>query len=102
MRQRKMRLAALGLPSTHWASLGLPHELSDLSFPSAVQAAGSNDHEKVHFPLQASIRSRALTAHASVDELWKRLKDQDWFNMLPEDEAKLLENSIADEYKAWL
>merc|ERR1712050_258819 len=44
MRERKLRLAALGLPSTHWASLALPHELSALSRPDAVEAVGSEDH----------------------------------------------------------
>merc|ERR1712232_810469 len=47
MRERKLRLAALGLPSTHWASLAMPHELSDLKRADAVEAVGSSDPEKV-------------------------------------------------------
>merc|ERR1712014_317992 len=48
-RERKFRLAALGLPSTHWASLALPHELSDLTRPLPVSAVPSPNHEHVHF-----------------------------------------------------
>merc|ERR1712110_858385 len=64
MRERKLRLAALGLPSTHWASLALPHELSDLKRADAVEAVGSSDPEKVRFPLNREVRSRVLTPGA--------------------------------------
>mmetsp|Transcript_14587 Transcript_14587/g.25830 ORF Transcript_14587/g.25830 Transcript_14587/m.25830 type:complete len:427 (-) Transcript_14587:127-1407(-) len=102
MRERKLRLAALGLPSTHWASLALPHELSDLTRPLPVSAAPSANHEHIHFPLCASIRSQALKETADVDVLWKHLKDPDWFARLPDELKMLLEESIADEYKRWL
>merc|ERR1719433_2147764 len=50
MRERKLRLAALGLPSTHWASLALPHELltadhGSTQRPSSVEAKGGPDHD---------------------------------------------------------
>jgi hypothetical protein len=102
MRERKLRLAALGLPSTHWASLALPHELSELCQPNAVQAAGSADHEKVHFPLRREIQSRALVTGANMNTLWSRLRAQDWFLPLPAEEKALLEASISDEYKQHL
>mmetsp|Transcript_130425 Transcript_130425/g.260216 ORF Transcript_130425/g.260216 Transcript_130425/m.260216 type:complete len:454 (-) Transcript_130425:121-1482(-) len=102
MRERKLRLAALGLPSTHWASLALPHELSSLSRPPVVCAVGSNCHDNIHFPLRQEVRSSALTADASVEELWHRLGAADWSSRLPEEDSLFLEASISEEYKAYL
>lgn len=102
MRERKLRLAALGLPSTHWASLALPHELSDLRRPVSVSSHGNTNPELVRFPLCASIQSQVLTKDADSDALWQHLTSPDWFSSLPADLAQLLENSIADEYKKWL
>lgn len=102
MRERKLRLAALGLPSTHWASLALPHELSDLTRPLPVSAVPSPNHEHVHFPLRGSIRSQALKETANVDILWKHFKDPDWFASLSDELKLLLEESIEDDFKCWL
>lgn len=102
MRERKLRLAALGLPSTHWASLGMPHELSALSQPEAVDPAGSEDHDAVHLPLRFSIRSRALKEGADMLKLWKCLQGPDWFTPLPTDLMQLLEDSISTEFKQLL
>eukprot|EP00930_Biecheleria_cincta_P086552 TRINITY_DN75825_c0_g1_i1.p1 TRINITY_DN75825_c0_g1~~TRINITY_DN75825_c0_g1_i1.p1 ORF type:complete len:447 (-),score=81.06 TRINITY_DN75825_c0_g1_i1:252-1520(-) len=102
MRERKLRLAALGLPSTHWASLGMPHELSVLSQPKAVDPTGAEDHDAVHLPLRSSIRSRALKEGADVQRLWKCLQEPDWFTPLPTDVMQLLEDSISTEFKQFL
>lgn len=102
MRERKLRLAALGLPSTHWASLAQPHELSSLSRPAAVCAVRSSCHDNIHFPLHEEVRSRALTADADIDELWRRLGAADWSSRLPEEDSLFLEASICEEYKAYL
>merc|ERR1719336_1688934 len=99
MRERKMRLAALGLPSTHWASLGMPHELSDLQRPKPQEAAEADSHDDVHFPLQASIRSRATEAGADVPALWQHLLTPPWFEALPPEAKAVLEASISEEFK---
>eukprot|EP00927_Polykrikos_kofoidii_P073430 TRINITY_DN69469_c0_g1_i1.p1 TRINITY_DN69469_c0_g1~~TRINITY_DN69469_c0_g1_i1.p1 ORF type:complete len:450 (+),score=67.70 TRINITY_DN69469_c0_g1_i1:66-1352(+) len=101
MRERKLRLAALGLPSTHWASLALPHELSDLCRDDPVDAVGAADHEGIRFPLRRSIRSQALDAKADPEEIWRRLQApaSDWFAPLAEETKAFLEASISDTYK---
>lgn len=102
MRQRKLRLAALGLPSTHWASLALPHELSALSRLCPVDAVGDLNHDRVHFPLKSTIRSQALIKDADLEELWEKLGPGDWMQPLDQDLGRLLEGSIKDEYKLFL
>ena len=102
-----MRLAALGLPSTHWASLALPHELlakdhGSAQRPSVVGARPAAEHDEVLLPLRAGIRPRALRCNANVDELWQRLAAAEWFEALPPELAQLLEESISDEFKAVL
>merc|ERR1719215_376806 len=79
MRERKMRLAALGLPSTHWASLGLPHELSDLKRPTDQEAVEDPEYHKIRFPLRGSVRSQALVAGAELEKLWQSLVTPPWF-----------------------
>lgn len=101
-RERKLRLAAFGLPSTHWASLGQPHELSDLREPEPVEAAGSLNREEVRLPLRPSIRSRALTDGADLGELRRQLQAHKWMEPLPRDLCFLLEQSIRDEFRAIL
>lgn len=102
MRERKLRLTALGLPSTHWASLALPHELSTLQRPKSQEAVEAADHEKVRFPLRFSIRSQALTPDADLDVLWQQLQAPSWFEPLPAPLKVLLESSISEGFKAWL
>eukprot|EP00670_Eutreptiella_braarudii_P012130 CAMPEP_0174341952 /NCGR_PEP_ID=MMETSP0810-20121108/25804_1 /TAXON_ID=73025 ORGANISM="Eutreptiella gymnastica-like, Strain CCMP1594" /NCGR_SAMPLE_ID=MMETSP0810 /ASSEMBLY_ACC=CAM_ASM_000659 /LENGTH=468 /DNA_ID=CAMNT_0015463859 /DNA_START=18 /DNA_END=1426 /DNA_ORIENTATION=+ len=99
-RDRKLRLAALGLPSTHWASLALPHELSGLARLGPVAAQGAAKPEAVRLPLRASIRPQTLVADADFDALWELLKDARWEAPLPEELRALLEKSIKDEFKA--
>merc|ERR1719410_1203790 len=42
-RERKLKMAALGLPSTHWGSLGIPHMLVQTELPKATKAFINND-----------------------------------------------------------
>merc|ERR1719277_1598794 len=51
---RKMRLAALGLPSTHWASLGIPHTL--VAPQRCAATAPFEQNGNISLPLKSSIR----------------------------------------------
>lgn len=112
-RQRKLRMAALGLPSTHWASLGLPHNLSMLSQLQPVAGLGDEKldkttqkadtfSEEIHLPLKRAIRSQALCPSADPDALWKLLEDTRWLVCLPTSALATLEASIGEEWKAIL
>merc|ERR1711988_1253565 len=54
---RKMRLAALGLPSTHWASLGIPH---NLVAPKPCKPTAASSLGGTCLPARASIRQASL------------------------------------------
>lgn len=72
-RRRKMLLAALGLPSTHWASLGQPH--GQRTRPLVV--AGTEfrgDSATVGFPLKASIQHYSLKDEVDPIRLWHELR----------------------------
>lgn len=70
--ERKMRLACLGLPSTHWASLGLPHSLlggAQLAAPSAASSEKpARGSVRVMLPLRSSIRPVPLVDAAQAAE----------------------------------
>lgn len=107
MRQRKLRLAALGLPSTHWASLGMPHELLTEDFgaeqrPQRRGAEGSADPDEVILPLRATIRPVTLQDDADQENLWSRFAGRPWFEPLPPELTQLLEVSIREDFKAVL
>jgi len=99
-RERKLRLAALGLPSTHWASLGLPHSLLGPG-PPRDEALKECKRAKVgwELPLRASIQPRPLVQGMPVAEMWRRFEAVPWDKPLPSDLARCLERSIRDEFK---
>merc|ERR1719203_2007825 len=70
-RERKLKMAALGLPSTHWASLGIPHTLvkAELLRPTAA--------------VKSTLRPVTLAAGVDVMDMWKRLQGLDWMKPLP-------------------
>merc|ERR1719442_225689 len=73
-RERKLRMAALGLPSTHWASLGLPHSLLGAG-PRPDQASkAAKDKAGIALPLKASLEPVTLKRGYSVAGLWRRLQ----------------------------
>lgn len=72
----KLRLAALGLPSTHWASLGIPHTLVTPEL-CAKSEAWCKGHE-VCLPARASIHPVSLQPEIDIKEMWEKLKDFDW------------------------
>jgi len=101
-RERKLRLAALGLPSTHWASLGLPHSLLGAGPGPDDRTAAEQSKAGVMLPLHPSLKPRPLSDGAEVSDMWKHLQAPPWAKPLPDDLRTLLEDSIRDEYKAFL
>lgn len=94
--ERKMRLAALGLPSTHWASLGAPHTLvkAEPCRPVPVGAQG--------LPARASIRLASLRDGVQAADMWRLLGQWGWDERLPGDVRAALEESLAAEVLAAL
>lgn len=98
-RERKLRLAALGLPSTHWASLGLPHML--LAAEPTIDSPSVAKEEKGgwELPLRASLQPVPLVDGADVAEMWRRLQKIPWGKPLSLELAEMLERSIRQEFK---
>merc|ERR1712194_562018 len=71
-RSRKLRLAALGLPSTHWASLGLPHTLVDL-MPSSASNARST-RKGIELPLKSTLQLPTLMPGVDVLDMWRHFQ----------------------------
>lgn len=101
-RERKLLLAACGLPSTHWASLGQPHTLVALKKPHPISGRESSNAENVVLPLKPAIRSVALKTHVSPMDVWSRIESVDLKKRLPLDLVHFLEGAILDEFKAIL
>lgn len=99
-RERKLRLAALGLPSTHWASLGLPHMLLG-SGPEKDEPSKETNRVKGgwELPVVASLQPRPLVDNVVVADMWKKLQAAPWDKPLPTALAALLERSIRAEFK---
>ena len=72
-RKRKMLLAALGLPSTHWASQGKLH--GHRQRPADVAGAEfRGDSATVGFPLRASIQPYSLKDDVDPIRIWYDLR----------------------------
>merc|ERR1712039_381126 len=74
-RERKLRMAALGLPSTHWASIGLPHTLVKPTLPSSTALVVTDD--AVNLPLRRTLKPVTLLAHVNVLDMWTQLEHAD-------------------------
>jgi hypothetical protein len=90
----KLRLAALGLPSTHWASLGIPHTLVKPE-PCTVTEASVSGRE-VFLPARASIHLASLHPEVDVEEMWRRLAGLSWEELLPEDLREFVKSCLTD------
>lgn len=66
--RRKARLAWCGLPSTHWAALGIPHDLGEpVQAPRpAVAPPPGSDWRRAQLPLKALIAAPIRDAYASA------------------------------------
>ena len=113
-RLSKLRLAALGLPSTHWARIGHQHDVLPVYtgwFESkpAAEAKGHDESSEVVLPLRPAIRPAALADDADLDAL-KALAKIDWtqsthhcvWSNPPEEHTELLEASVKEEFKPFL
>jgi len=95
-RVRKLRMAVLGLPSTHWASLGLPHNLVAPLLQPKVMAEGRGAN--VTLPMLSTLRPVTLADGMHVEEVWQQLATADWSKPLPTHLLEVLERSIATQY----
>lgn len=98
-RNRKLIMAALGFPSTHFASLGLPHNLVTPELPDATPGQEAEDQDEIVFPLHPTIRSQALKPDVSAMDVWHRMSDIAMDGKLPSETLQFLEDSILDDYK---
>jgi len=98
-RGRKLALAALGLPSTHSASLGQPHNLVPQRRPSVTLPERGSSFGKTVLPLKATIKSQALRDGEDALEVWDTLKGINLQNISLE-HITYLELVLKDEFKA--
>merc|ERR1712216_279155 len=73
---RKLRMAALGLPSTHWGSLGLPHNLVAPCLQPKLAAEGRG--ADLTLPMVSTLRPVTLAEGVQVQEVWQQLATADW------------------------
>jgi len=100
--ERKLRLAALGLPSTHWASLGLPHMLLNSNPEPSAPTKASTGKGGVVLPLRSSLRPCTLVDSVEVQQMWELCKGEKWMAPLSPAVRRKLEESIRPEIKALL
>lgn len=96
---RKLRLAALGLPSTHWASLGIPH---NLVAPVPCEPTAASSLGGICLPARASIRQASLREGIEEAEMWSRLNGIDWNSPMPAEVRQFVEDSLTDAVRAAL
>lgn len=110
-RLSKIRLAALGLPSTHWASVGMQHDivLGDAGYSAILSKANGKkrkwDPRGKALPLRKAIRPAALTEGADVAALAELAQVEYSLTGMwepPEGVEKLLEASVKEEFKSLL
>mmetsp|Transcript_63446 Transcript_63446/g.112648 ORF Transcript_63446/g.112648 Transcript_63446/m.112648 type:complete len:138 (-) Transcript_63446:178-591(-) len=110
-RLSKMRLIALGLPSTHWASTAMQHDMS-LGAPGVfsndrTRARGpdGSSHDAALLPLRPALRPAGLVDGEVPEEL-EDLVDVDYRCVgmwdAPESVAPLLERSVQDHIKNYI
>ena len=105
-RERKLRLAALGLPSTHWAALAEPHYLVPSEFHPVTEGCedkvGKGDG--VTLPLRSTLRPVPLLTDATFDPNSNELRRQltQWSTPLPPEVADMVRSSIDPVFRAIL
>lgn len=107
-RYSKLRLAALGLPSTHWAANGMQHDMSLYSsgvFADKGSRAEFSELKGVQLPLRPCLNPEPLSETADLEELEKltRVKYETlgiW--KCPSRYEQLLRDSVKQEFKPYL
>jgi len=112
----KLRLAALGIPGTHWARIAHQHDVLPrargwLSKTPVCKAKGADTHCKVRLPLRPAIRPAPLADAADLAAL-AEIVHVDWNDESqrsshcvwkpPPSCAPLLEVSVREEFKRFL
>lgn len=98
-RERKLALAALGLPSTHSASLGQPHHLVPMIPPKETEAVTATNYKLLVLPLKPTIRSVALKDEIDPMDVWHHFHGVDLQQSLSKESRTLLASVIKDEYQ---
>lgn len=109
-RLSKMRLAALGLPSVHWASVAMQHDMF-LNEPGYLSEDGmrggvlGSHPDAVVLPLKPALRPVGLVDEADEESLADLvIVDYEYTGMwrAPAKVAPLLEANVRDDVKAYL
>merc|ERR1712178_399173 len=93
---RKLRLAALGLPSTHWASLGVPHNLVT---PEPCKPTPASAFGGICLPARAAIRQASLREGVEAADMWTRLEGLAWDSPMPAELRQSVEASLTDSVR---
>mmetsp|Transcript_29035 Transcript_29035/g.91531 ORF Transcript_29035/g.91531 Transcript_29035/m.91531 type:complete len:263 (+) Transcript_29035:3-791(+) len=107
-RLAKLRLAALGLPSTHWASVGMQHDivLGDAGYAALQQGRGKAwTPIGGRLPLRKAIRPAGLAEGADLEALAELVDVEYRLTGMwdaPGEVQDLLEASVRDEMKRLL
>merc|ERR1719198_1436023 len=92
-------LAALGLPSTHWGSLGIPHYLVSPQLPVPTVAKAASKDEDIELPFKSSIQLASLRPGVNSADVWDRLKDYGWQSPLPDEIREYLNDILAEDIR---
>lgn len=97
--ERKLRLAALGLPSTHSASQGKPHHLVPCKRPEGLGAGEDGDK----LPVRGMCALASLASGISAGQVWEAgLGSDDWKDSVGQEKVALIEAFVAADIAAVL
>lgn len=106
----KLRHAALGVPSCHWASVGMQHDMTLHSAGYFDEGVESDDADEAEtgFSVRAAVRPRGLAPDADLQALRLHVAHVDYKPGLvgmwdcPQDLEALLEASVGEDFKLLL
>lgn len=99
-RDRKLRLAALGLPSTHSASLGVPHSLVKLEPSQATMTRCFS--KKFCLSIRPFIHFVSLRDGVDMEEMWTLLKGHPWGSALSAELRQRVLESLSERISSVL
>lgn len=98
--ERKLAMAALGLASTHWASLGLPHTLYNKPKCGQSTDLELTEEGQLSLPLKATLQPVTLKKGVQVEALWDLLKNHNWDAPLEPEVREALESSLRQRFRS--